>query len=778
MINSGALRKFTMRFAKLIGYLKPIGPVFVGISLGFTLSLISVSWVDDMCETAWRDRAIEEISSQETQPKNIHGKRNALLPAADDEEDFTPRIIPYKQSAQEGQAKKPVRSRYASTELGIRDSLMVGVMTSKGSLDNLAVAVNRTLGHHLDTVVFFTGTSSRKTPHGMQVVTHGDERPIWNMYQTMRYILEHYIEDYNWFYLTQDDTYTQADRLKALVSHLSMDRELYLGRPEEFIGGEMQGRYCYAGFGYLLSRSLLLRLRHFLESCRNDILSVRADEWLGRCIIDYAHINCVDEYEGVRYDHFEMGKNSDLSKEQSDEFKSTLTVHPVSDPDQMYRLHKYFTQIELQKSYEEIEKLQAQIKNVSSLAFEGNRSALWPIGVNPPFEPKTRFEVLKWEFFTEDTIYSCLDGSPKCELRGIDRMDVADVIDTAMAELNRKYMPVLHLKKQQLVNGYRRFDPTRGMEYILDLQMEAVTQKGRSRSITKRVHLVRPLSNLEIIPMPYVTEATKVHIILPLAKDDAVHMKQFLEQYGANALDKKENAMLTILFIYDLYQAQHVNQHDIFADVKSAITFYERKFPGLKVPWISVKTDTPSQIKFMDIISKKHPVDTLFFTATVNTVVNTEFLNRCRMNSISNWQVFFPIHFQDFNPDIAYQGQAPPDKIDLVRDAGHFDRNVFDEACFYNSDYMSTRTRMAGDAQDNDDLLETLDIYEMFVKYSGLHVFRAIEPALHQKYSHQTCNPHLSEDLYHRCVQSNLEGLGTRSQLALILFEQEQGNST
>lgn len=415
---------------------------------------------------------------------------------------------------------------------------------------------------------------------------------------------------------------------------------------------------------------------------------------------------------------------------------------------------------------------------MSILAFEGNRSAHWPVGVNPPFEPKTRFEVLKWEYFTEDTIFSCLDGSPKCELRGIDRMDVVDVIDTAMGELNKKYMPVLHLKKQQLINGYRRFDPTRGMEYILDLQMEVVTQKGRSRSITKRVHLVRPLSNIEIIPMPYVTEATKVHIILPLTKEDTSQMKQFLELYAANALQKKENAMLTILFIYDLFQAQQVNQNDIFAEVKSAITFYERKFPGLKVPWISVKTDTPSQIKFMDIISKKHPVDTLFFTATVSTIVNTEFLNRCRMNSISNWQVFFPIHFQDFNPDIAYQGQKPPDTIDLVRDAGHFDRNVFDEACFYNSDYMATRTQMASDLQDNEDLLETLDIYEMFVKYSGLHVFRAIEPALHQRYSHQACNPHLSEDIYHRCVQSNLEGLGTRSQLALILFEQEQGNST
>ncbi|KAL6484234.1 hypothetical protein MHYP_G00062790, partial [Metynnis hypsauchen] len=60
----------------------------------------------------------------------------------------------------------------------------------------------------------------------------------------------------------------------------------------------------------------------------------------------------------LQYYHFELGKNSDPSKEDSVQFRNAVTVHPVSDPEQMYRLHKHFTQIELQKTYEEIEKLQ------------------------------------------------------------------------------------------------------------------------------------------------------------------------------------------------------------------------------------------------------------------------------------------------------------------------------------------------------------------------------------------------------------------------------------
>lgn len=57
-----------------------------------------------------------------------------------------------------------------------------------------------------------------------------------------------------------------------------------------------------------------------------------------------------------------MGKNSDPSKEDNKQFKNALTVHPVSDPEQMYRLHKHFAQIELQETYKEIEQLQVTFR--------------------------------------------------------------------------------------------------------------------------------------------------------------------------------------------------------------------------------------------------------------------------------------------------------------------------------------------------------------------------------------------------------------------------------
>ncbi|KAF4080047.1 hypothetical protein AMELA_G00166000 [Ameiurus melas] len=767
-----------MRIATLISLARPIGPVVVGISLGFTLSLLSVTWVDESC-------GYGAVSVTDEAPVAASGgakgarRPSSIATGNAEEDDFQPKIVPYNKPAQQGPPKKVFRAKYASTELGIHERLFVAVVTSKNSLNTLAVAVNRTLNHHLDgRLVFFTGSHNRKVPHGMLVVAHGHEHPVPNMFQTVLYLLEHHVAEYDWFYILQDDTYIQPDRLKTLVGHLNMDLQLYMGHPGEFIGGEAQGRYCRGGSGFLLSRALLLKLKPFLERCRTDIVSVRPDEWLGRCIIDHAGISCVKEHEDLHYNYFEMRNTMDLSGDESPDFQNALSVHPVSNPEQMYRLHRYFTERELQKTYEEIKKLQAEIKNISHLAVDGNRSTAWPVGVPPPFMPKSRFEVLRWDYFTEEQLFSCADGSPKCQLSGADRADVDDVIKVAVAELNKKYSPVLQMSAPQLVNGYRRFDPTRGMEYTLDLQLQAETESGSGRLVSRRVHLLRPLSRVEIIPMPYVTEATRVHILLPLTSADRTTVVRFLDRCTSGLFEPAENAILSFLFLYEPAEAQKVGTDDVFSEVKAKVAATERRFPNVKVPWISVKTENPGLLRVLDVVSRKHPADTLFLLATADTALNSEFLNRCRMNAISGWQVFFPIHFQDFNPRVVYPDQALPTATDLVREAGHFDRYSFEEACFYNGDYMSARAHMDAAAHEDEELLESLDTYDVFVRYSGLHVFRAVEPALRQEYRNHTCDARLSEDNFHRCLQSKRESIGSRSQLAMLLFEQEQGNST
>lgn len=772
-----------MRLSSLLAVLRPALPLILGLSLGCSLSLLRVSWIQGEGE----DPCIEAVG-EPGGPQNPDSR--TWLEQSD--EDFKPRIVPYYRDPNKPY-KKVLRTRYIQTELGSRERLLVAVLTSRATLSTLAVAVNRTVAHHFPRLLYFTGQRGARAPAGMQVVSHGDERPAWLMSETLRHLHTHFGADYDWFFIMQDDTYVQAPRLAALAGHLSINQDLYLGRAEEFIGAGEQARYCHGGFGYLLSRSLLLRLRPHLDGCRGDILSARPDEWLGRCLIDSLGVGCVSQHQGQQYRSFELAKNRDPEKEGSSAFLSAFAVHPVSDGTLMYRLHKRFSALELERAYSEIEQLQAQIRNLTALTPEGEAGLSWPVGLPAPFIPHSRFEVLGWDYFTEQHTFSCADGAPKCPLQGASGADVGDAVDTALEQLNRRYQPRLRFQKQRLLNGYRRFDPARGMEYTLDLLLEAVTQRGHRRALARRVSLLRPLSRVEILPMPYVTEATRVQLVLPLLVAEAAAAPAFLEAFAANVLEPREHALLTLLLVYGPREGGR-GAPDPFLGVKAAAADLERRYPGTRLAWLAVRAEAPSQVRLMDVVSKKHPVDTLFFLTTVWTRPGPEVLNRCRMNAISGWQAFFPVHFQEFNPALSPQRSPPgppgagpdppsPPGVDPSRGApvgGRFDRQASAEGCFYNADYLAARARLASElaGQEEEEALEGLEVMDVFLRFSGLHLFRAVEPGLVQKFSLRDCSPRLSEELYHRCRLSNLEGLGGRAQLAMALFEQEQANST
>lgn len=745
----------------LLGLLRPALPLILGLSIGCSLSLLRVSWIQED-ENPCADNILR-----------IHGLRpgqqGPLI------HDLKPRIIPYSRKPHTPH-KKVLRTRYIQSELGFRERLSVVVLSSRSTLTSLATAVNRTLSRHVGRLLFFTGARGPKTPSGMEVVSHGDERPVWVMYHTLRYMEMHLLSTYDWFYISQDDTFTNGFHLQEFVSHLSPGPAVYIGRPMEFIGGQEGWRYCHGGSGYLLSRAALLSLGPHLDFCRSDILSSRPDEWLGRCLQDTLGIACVAEYQGLRFVSYDLPRNADVENIAETLLGSALSVHPVKDALVMYNLQRKLSQIRLDRTYSRIQRLQSEIRNLSSFTPDGDSGLSWPMGVNPPFSPTSRFDLLTWEYFTELHTFSCPDGAPKCPLQGVWLLDVQQVLEEALDQLNQRYLPWLHFTKRRLLNGYRRFDPTRGMEYTLDLLLDATTERGHVGVITKRLSLLRPLGLVEILPMPYVTEATRVQLVLPLMPSDTGHIAGFLDAFATNLLDPQENVALTVLLVYDMGSSGQ--EKDVFEEVRGMLSELERRYTFLRLELSSVRTGLPSQVRLMEVVSKKHSVDTLFFLVSVWSEVTAEALNRCRMNAIAAWQVFSPVHYQEYSPDVSRHGFSVPQSAEFLRD-GHFDRLSSSEFCFYNSDFMTARSRMAAEVQEEEDEENgDLELLELFLRHSELHVFRALEPALVQRFSLNKCSTHLSGEGYHRCVLSNMEALGSRVHLAMALFDQDQTNST
>jgi hypothetical protein len=74
-------------------------------------------------------------------------------------------------------------------------------------------------------------------------------------------------------------------------------------------------------------------------------------------------------------------------------------------------------------------------------------------------------------------------------------------------------------------------------------------------------------------------------------------------------------------------------------------------------------------------------------------------------------QVYFPIGFWQYKPNLIYDKKPYPTTIELVGKVGHYDMMSFEHASFYLSDYINSRQLMVPE-----DVLSG-DLFEMFVKY-------------------------------------------------------------
>ena len=58
------------------------------------------------------------------------------------------------------------------------------------------------------------------------------------------------------------------------------------------------------------------------------------------------------------------------------------------------------------------------------------------------------------------------------------------------------------------------------------------------------------------------------------------------------------------------------------------------------------------------------------------------------------YQVFFPIGFMEYKPNLVYKEKPYPKTVEVKKDLGRFDNKNFDHASFYLSDYAAARAKI------------------------------------------------------------------------------------
>jgi hypothetical protein len=160
-------------------------------------------------------------------------RSRSLSSDSDIREDYEPRInVAGKPKKAQKTSNLLNRPRYYSTELGIREKLFVGILSSQHNVSTRGVALNKTIAHLVDKVMFFIDAPGpRKLNISMPggIVGFTDTRKLLKPFHMLKYITDNYLDEFDFYFLVKDTTYVKARQLYEMVQGISVSEDVHAG---------------------------------------------------------------------------------------------------------------------------------------------------------------------------------------------------------------------------------------------------------------------------------------------------------------------------------------------------------------------------------------------------------------------------------------------------------------------------------------------------------------------------------------------------------------------
>lgn len=187
--------------------------------------------------------------------------------------------------------------------------LLVGVMSANKYLATRAQAISDTWAHTVPgKVLFFLSNNTDykgKLPiRSLENVPDNAYPPQRKSFEMLKYMHDHYIDEYEWFLRADDDVYVKGNKLEKFLRGLDSRKIMYVGQPGKGIQREQGklglrhgGYYCIGGVGVLFSGTALRKLVGHLNGCMKHVTTSHEDTELGRCVQNHLGVNCTTAYE-------------------------------------------------------------------------------------------------------------------------------------------------------------------------------------------------------------------------------------------------------------------------------------------------------------------------------------------------------------------------------------------------------------------------------------------------------------------------------------------------
>jgi len=198
----------------------------------------------------------------------------------------------------------------------------------------------------------------------------------------------------------------------------------------------------------------------------------------------------------------------------------------------------------------------------------------------------------------------------------------------------------------------------------------------------------RPITHLDTVPMPYVTESSLVNIIVPLSDTSEVEAAtKFVQSYAKSWMAKSDKSELTLVL-----PASHQEAFGSLKTLAQTLSSQYRKQGG-KIRTVSYEKQPIEAVSLdfiaVDLVSHRLGPDSLVFLCSPFTEIYPDVLNRVRINTISGWQLFSAIPFSEYNPDVSFPSLPRNQALNISTNQGFYNDNDSHHISFYLADYLN-----------------------------------------------------------------------------------------
>ena len=421
-----------------------------------------------------------------------------------------------------------------------------------------------------------------------------------------------------------------------------------------------------------------------------------------------------------------------------------MTVHPVKIPENMRSIHHFYKTLEFEELYEELHNMSGYLNRLcDDLPNHVAPPPFASAGCNLKFaphldysnlsvsqshgsylirkkkldyihNPADKYDLTYWTRFDMQHVQELSKVTPQHGLFPGLKAEMHHIIKLLDPYLAAFYRPKT-AKIIQIAEGYTRFTPFTGREYLLTLKLEL--DGSRDHIVTRKLRMMRPLSQEFTVVEEHCYSSVPIHVILPVRRVDD-RFRQFVAMLADVGLRRGEKVHLIVV----VFSETDANS------VEMTVQEYTKNYPNSKVS-IAIGEGSYTRPRAVEIgMSLLKNTNDLAFLADIDVRILPGFFQRCRSNAVARRRVYFPAAFWLYNSDYRYSySEERPTIAQWKGQWGYYNLLL---ACIFKTDY----TAIGG----YNGTQYSVQLFERAIK-SHLDVMQAPDPNLFHVWSSKIC---------------------------------------